>query len=123
MTRCVASVILQMQLVMTIIVKERDPLVVPLNIRRRAGIKAGDRLEFKAARGIITIVSQTQNTSDETLEQRRVIDAQLAEGLEDIRKGRVSRVFDTLEEMLASLKGSSPKRTRKAGRTTTTRAR
>ena len=117
MTRCVASVILQMQLIMTIIVKERDPLVVPLNIRRRAGIKAGDRLEFKAARGIITIVSQTQNTSDETLEQRRIIDAQLAEGLEDIRKGRVSRVFDTLEEMLASLKGSSSKTPRKAART------
>ena len=108
---------------MTIIVKERDPLVVPLNIRRRAGIKAGDRLEFKAARGIITIVSQAQITSDETAEQRRIIDAQLAEGLEDIRKGRVSRHFDTAEEMLASLKGSSRKRTRKAGSTRKTRAR
>ena len=95
---------------MTTIVKERDPLVVPLTIRRRAGIKPGDRLEFKAARGVITIVSRSRTASDETPEQRRVIDAQLAEGLEDIRKGRVSRAFDTAEEMLASLKGSSPKR-------------
>ena len=105
-----------MRLIMTTIVKERDPLVVPLTIRRRAGIKPGDRLEFKATRGVITIVSRSRIASDETPEQRRIIDAQLAEGLEDIRKGRVSRPFDTVEEMLASLKGSSPKRPRKAAR-------
>jgi len=104
-----------MRLIMTIVVKERDPLVVPLTIRRRAGIKPGDRLEFKAARGVITIVSRSRLASDETPEQRRIIDAQLAEGLEDIRRGRVSRLFDTVEEMLASLKGS-PKRPRKAAR-------
>ena len=102
---------------MTIVVKERDPLVVPLNIRRRAGIKPGDRLEFKAVRGIITIVSRSQVAAEETPEQRRVIDAQLAEGLEDIREGRVSKRFDTVGEMLASLKGSLPKKPRKAART------
>jgi len=91
-------------------------LVVPLTIRRRAGIKPGDRLEFKAVRGVITIVSRSRTASDETPDQRRIIDAQLAEGLEDIRKGRVSGPFDTVEEMLASLKGSSPKRPRKAVR-------
>jgi len=89
---------------MTIVVKERDPLVVPLNIRRRAGIKPGDRLEFKAARGVITIVSRSPIADEETSEQRKVIDAQLAEGLEDIREGRVSKRFDTVEEMLASLR-------------------
>ena len=118
-----ASVILRMRLNMTIVVKERDPLVVPLNIRRRAGIKPGDRLEFKAARGVITIVSRSQIASEETPEQRRIIDAQLSEGLEDIRKGRVSRPFDTVEEMLTSLKGSSPKKPRKAARTVKSRAR
>ena len=110
-----------MRLNMTIVVKERDPLVVPLNIRRRAGIKAGDCLEFTAARGVITIVSRPQIASDETPEQRRIIDAQLAEGLEDIRKGRVSARFDAVEEMLASLKGSSPKKSRKAARTAKSR--
>jgi len=42
----------------------------------------------------------------ETPEQRRVIDAQLAEGLDDIQKRRVSKSFDTVEEMLASRKSS-----------------
>lgn len=101
---------------MSIVVKERDPLVVPLNIRRRAGIKPGDRLEFKVARGVITIVSRSRIADEETPEQRKVIDAQLAEGLEDIREGRVSKRFDTVDEMLASLKGSSPKKPRKAVR-------
>ena len=64
-----------MRLMMTIVVKGRDPLVVPLNICRRAGIKAGDRLEFKAARGVITIVSRSQVADKETPEQRRIIDA------------------------------------------------
>jgi hypothetical protein len=48
---------------------------------------------------------------NEMSEQRRVIDAQLAEALEDIRSGRVSPIFDTVEQMLASLKApiqSSP---------------
>jgi bifunctional DNA-binding transcriptional regulator/antitoxin component of YhaV-PrlF toxin-antitoxin module len=110
-----------MRLIMTIVVRERDPLVVPANIRRRAGIKPGDRLEFKAARGIITIVSRPEIASDETPEQRRIVDAQLDEGLKDIREGRVSKRFDTVEEMLASLKGSSPKKPRKAARTAKSR--
>ena len=114
---------LQMRLIITTLVEERDPLVVPLTIRRRAGIKPGDRLEFKAARGVITIVSRSRNASDETSEQRRIIDAQLAEGLEDIRKGRVSRPFETVDETLASLKGSSPKKPRKAARTAKIRPR
>jgi bifunctional DNA-binding transcriptional regulator/antitoxin component of YhaV-PrlF toxin-antitoxin module len=113
-----------MRLVMTTILKERDPLIVPPSIRRRAGIKAGDRLEFKATRGVITIVSRSQvPLVEETPEQRRIIEAQLAEGLDDIRKGHVSRRFDTVEEMLASLKGPSPKGARKAARAAKTRSR
>ena len=55
--------------------------------------------------GIITIVPELPDASDEyPPRQRRVTDAQLAEGLEDIRKGRVSPKFNTVDEMLASLK-------------------
>ena len=37
-------------------------------------------------------------------DQRRIVNAQLAEGVEDIRAGRVSPRFDTVDEMLTSLK-------------------
>ena len=104
---------------MTITLKEKTPLVVPPSVQRQARIKAGDQLDFKATPGIITIVTKPPLADDEyTPQQRRIIDAQLAEGLEDIRKGRVSRRFDTVDEMLASMKTA-----KKASRRQKTRSR
>lgn len=40
---------------MTITVKEKTDLVVPRSVRRQAGIKAGDRLQFQASPRTITI--------------------------------------------------------------------
>ena len=42
---------------MTTIVKNKTEVVVPRSIRRQAGIKAGDQLEFKASSGMITIMA------------------------------------------------------------------
>jgi bifunctional DNA-binding transcriptional regulator/antitoxin component of YhaV-PrlF toxin-antitoxin module len=42
---------------MTTIVKNKADVVVPRSIRRQAGIKAGDRLEFKASSRTITITA------------------------------------------------------------------
>jgi len=100
---------------MTITLKAKAPLVVPPSVQRKARLKAGDQVEFRAAPGKITIVSKPPATTDDeyTPEQRRIIEAQLAEGLEDIKQGRVSRRFDTVVEMLASLKAgrkTSPRR-------------
>lgn len=91
---------------MTVTVKSKtSTIAVPRTVQRRAGFKVGDVLEFKAAGGVITIIPKLPTADDDyTPEQRKVIDAQLAEGLEDIRKGRVSPKFDTVDEMLASLK-------------------
>ena len=90
----------------------KTALTVPPQVRRQAGIKAGDRVEFKVSGGIINIIPELPSAGEElTPAQRRVIDAKLAEGLEDIAKGRVSPKFSTVDEMLASLKS---KGTRKA---------
>jgi bifunctional DNA-binding transcriptional regulator/antitoxin component of YhaV-PrlF toxin-antitoxin module len=89
---------------MAVTVNNKSALAAPTDVQRRAGIKAGDRVDFKVSGSIITIVPELPDASDEyTPQQRRVIDAQLAEGLEDIRKGRVSPKFNTVDEMLASL--------------------
>lgn len=42
---------------MTILVKPKTELVVPSILRRQAGIKTGDRLEFKVSPGTITITA------------------------------------------------------------------
>src|SRR5205823_4900996 len=69
---------------MTITVKNKTDLVVPAAVRRRAGIKPGDQLEFKVSGGVITIVPKLPSANDEyTPEQRRIIDARLAESAED----------------------------------------
>ena len=103
---------------MTITVKDKAALVVPPSVRRRAGIKPGDELEIKVSGGVITILPKLPSAGDEyTPAQRRLIDAQLGEGLDDIRKNRVSRPFDTVDEMLASMKasGKSSRRRRTRG--------
>lgn len=62
---------------MTIVFKDKE-LVVPPGVRRRAGIKSGDRLEFKVSGRVITIVPELPSADDEyTPAQRRIIDARL----------------------------------------------
>jgi bifunctional DNA-binding transcriptional regulator/antitoxin component of YhaV-PrlF toxin-antitoxin module len=92
---------------MTVIVKPNADLVVPRSVRRRAGIKTGDRLEFKVSGGAINIVrkSPSANTvNDEcTPRQRRAVDQALAEGVDDIKKGRLHGPFETHEAMIEFL--------------------
>ena len=92
---------------MTVAVKNdnRTPLVVPKAVRRRAGFRSGQELEFRASGGVITIVPKLPAADDEyTPEQRRAIDARLAEGLADIKAGRTHGPFDTAGEMIAHMK-------------------
>jgi AbrB family looped-hinge helix DNA binding protein len=64
---------------MTVTVKPKTRLVVPSSVRRQAGIKAGDRLEFKVSGGVIAILPKLPAASEYTAEQRRIISARLAE--------------------------------------------
>jgi bifunctional DNA-binding transcriptional regulator/antitoxin component of YhaV-PrlF toxin-antitoxin module len=106
---------------MTVTVKSKMPLVVPMAVRRKAGLKSGQEIEFKVSGGVINIVPKLPPADDEyTPEQRRVIDARLAEGLADIKAGRTFGPFETHEEMIEFLHGqvkkagSKPKRRKTA---------
>jgi AbrB family looped-hinge helix DNA binding protein len=82
-------------------------LVVPKSVRRRAGIKPGDRLEFKVSGGIINIVPKLPSADDEyTPEQRRVIDAEIAEA----RKGPYQGPFSTADAAIRFLRQELRKR-------------
>jgi bifunctional DNA-binding transcriptional regulator/antitoxin component of YhaV-PrlF toxin-antitoxin module len=96
---------------MPVEVKNKPPVVVPPAALRRAGFKRGQELEFRAAGGVITIVRKPPSAEDEyTPEQRRTIDARLAEGLADIKAGRTYGPFDTADEMIAHMKAQVKKR-------------
>jgi bifunctional DNA-binding transcriptional regulator/antitoxin component of YhaV-PrlF toxin-antitoxin module len=86
---------------MTITVKNKTPLVVPPAIRRRAGFKSGQEIEFKVSGRMINIIPKLPPADDQyTPEQRRVIDAQLAQALDDIKHGRTFGPFQTHREMI-----------------------
>ena len=81
---------------MTVAVKNdnKTPLIVPRAVRRKAGFKSGEELEFRASGGVITIVPRLPAADDEyTPDERRAIDARLAKAEEDIAAGRVHGPF------------------------------
>jgi hypothetical protein len=101
---------------MTITLKEKTPLVVPLGVQRQARLRAGAQLEFKATPGIITIISKPPVAVNEyTAEQRRIIDARLALADEDVGKGRVYGPF-TAKEATAFLRAELRVRAKKTKR-------
>jgi predicted transcriptional regulator len=60
---------------------------------------------------VITILPKLPVADDEyTPEQRRAIDARLAEGLADIKAGRTFGPFDSADEMIAHMKKQVNKR-------------
>jgi len=93
---------------MTVTVKNNTTdLVVPRSVRRRAGIKPGDRLEFKVSGGIINIIPKLPSADDEyTTEQRRIIDSQLAEAA----KGPYYGPFETADVAIRFLHQEISKR-------------
>jgi len=96
---------------MTVAVKNdnKAPLVVPHTVRRKARFKSGQELEFRASGGVITIVPKLPTADDEyTPEQRRVIDARLREA----EKGPFYGPFNTVDEMIAHMRGDLAKRAR-----------
>jgi len=91
---------------MTIAVKNdnKTPLVVPTAVRRRAGFKSGEEIEFRASGGVITITPRISSADDEyTPRQRRIIDTRLRKAGLDIKAGRVYGPFKTSEELAASV--------------------
>jgi AbrB family looped-hinge helix DNA binding protein len=88
---------------MTTVVKEKDALIVPVSVRKRAGIKAGDRLEFKVSGGVISIIPKLPSAEEDyTPAQRRAVDAQLA----DAGQGHYYGPFSSADEAVQFLRGA-----------------
>jgi AbrB family looped-hinge helix DNA binding protein len=53
---------------MTVTLKSKKPIVVPDSIRRKAGLRAGEQIEFKVSGRSITIVPKTPAREDYPME-------------------------------------------------------
>jgi AbrB family looped-hinge helix DNA binding protein len=83
-------------------VKKKYQVVIPQGVREQIGVAVGDILEAKVERGRITLTPKS------------LVDRAIAEGLEDVRKGRVRGPFKTVGEMIDSLSGRKRPSIRKA---------
>jgi len=81
---------------LTVTVGNKSALVVPPGVRRRAGLKHGDRVEFRVSGSVIKIVQLPSADVEYTPAQRRFIDARLAESAEDLNRGRTFGPFDII---------------------------
>jgi bifunctional DNA-binding transcriptional regulator/antitoxin component of YhaV-PrlF toxin-antitoxin module len=84
---------------MTTLVKSKSPLTVPDQVRRRAGFKPGDHVEFKASRGVVTILTKriASRSPDDTLTEEEA--KKVRHALKQVRDGKTtpwSRVKDEL---------------------------
>jgi len=83
----------------------KGQVTIPTRIRTRLGIADGDVLDMKVRSNCVVLTRKAAD-DDEVLtpDQRRIIDAQLAEGLEDVRMGRVYGPFKTIAELERSMR-------------------
>jgi AbrB family looped-hinge helix DNA binding protein len=74
-------------------VKNKYQVVIPQRVREQIDVAVGDILQAKAERGKIPLTPKS------------VVDRAIAGGLGDVRKGRVRGPFNSVDEMIDSLKG------------------
>ena len=72
-------------------VKNKFQIVIPQRVREQAHIEIGDLLEASVEDGKITFTPKS------------LVDRHLAEGLEDLRKGRTHGPYNSAEAAIAAL--------------------
>lgn len=97
-------------MIVTVKNKTRIPLVVPPSVRRRAGHRNGQDLEFRVSGGVITILPKLPSADDEyTPAERRAIDRGIAQSEKECAAGKSYGPFGTHEALVASLHRESAK--------------
>jgi bifunctional DNA-binding transcriptional regulator/antitoxin component of YhaV-PrlF toxin-antitoxin module len=82
-------------------IKKKYQVVIPQRVRQQIGVRVGDLLEAQAYKGKIVFTPKS------------MVDRALAEGLDDLEKGRVHGPFASAAETLASLQGKGRKSVRR----------
>ena len=88
---------------------QRRQVVIPKEICEDLGLEVGDFVEVERVKGTVVIKPKKLVDADELLTpaQKAQIDARLAEGLEDIKQGRVVGPFETAQEAMRALRAKT----------------
>ena len=87
------------------------PIVVPETIRRKAGLRPGDRVEFRVSGGAITISSRPTEAAKGT-PLSRALNRGLAQSEREFEAGLASGPFESHEEFVQALRGPVQKKHR-----------
>lgn len=88
-------------------VKDKYQVTLPVDIRRKARLAVGDMLEATVKGTLITLTPKA-------VVNRALVEKRLAEGLDDIRKGRVHGPYSSAEELSRSLRSRKTAKKRTA---------
>jgi len=97
---------------MTVTLKNRAELVVPLSVQRRAGIKGGDRIRFSVSSGAITITAAEPATYKPAKSEL----AAIRKGESAIARGEHVSLTEFLHGLDSSRRKASTKANRKVSR-------
>lgn len=92
--------------IMTVVVTSKHELVVPKSVRRKAGIKTGDRVEFMVSGSVINIVPKLPFAEDTFTPEET---AQITEARKEMREGK----YVSLTQLEHDLAHKRPSRRRK----------
>jgi AbrB family looped-hinge helix DNA binding protein len=84
-------------------VQRKGQVTIPTEVRARVGLADGDWVEAKAHRGKIVLTPKVIVDREYTPAQRRVVDARLAESVEQAKRGETYGPFETHRAMTAFL--------------------
>lgn len=85
-------------------VKTKYQVTLPASVRQQAGLYVGDMLEARVERGRITLTPKA------------LVDRHIAEGLEDIKKGREYGPYSSVAEAMAAFEKRSAKASKRTKR-------
>ena len=82
-------------------VKTKFQIVIPRAIREQVGVGIGDLLEARVEKGKITFAPKS------------VLDRHLAEGLEDLKRGRTHGPYKSAQNAIAALEARAKRRAKR----------
>ncbi len=82
-------------------VRHKGQVTLPAEIRDELDLEQGDLLEAEVHNGKVVLTPKT------VIDRSKAVEAAIDEGLRDIEAGRVSPVFESVEEMKEYLRSKS----------------
>lgn len=87
------------------VMREKGRVVLPVEVRKKLGLKIGDVLEVKSDNGRIVLKPRAKR--DQSWYWTARWQKKVKAALKDVEAGRVSKAYDNLDEALKVLKGKT----------------